>query len=105
MTGASDTFVIHGGRALAGRVAISGSKNAAFPLIAACLLTDEPCTFENVPAIQDVEVMLAIAEKLGVRVSWDRAGHALTLDAKELSGSSPDGALSRKFRAPPIMVV
>ena len=98
MTNSSDTFVIHGGKALTGRIAISGSKNAAFPLIAACLLTDETCTLENVPAIQDVEVMLAIARKLGVRVSWNPAAHILTLDAKNLSSSSPDAVLSRRFR-------
>ena len=53
---------------------------------------------ENVPAIQDVEVMLAIAKGLGARVEWDPARHHLMLDAGKLSGAAPDGAMSRKFR-------
>jgi len=94
----SDSFVIHGGKPLQGDIAISGSKNAAFPLIAACLLTDEPCVLENVPLIQDVVVIIEILEKLGVRVAWDKEGHILNLHARELSGCAPDAALSRKLR-------
>ncbi len=51
------TLVIEGGRRLSGRVDVEGNKNAALPLMAACLLTAEPCTLENVPRIADVEVM------------------------------------------------
>ena len=94
----ADMFIIHGGKPMAGEVMISGSKNAAFPLIAACLLSEEPCVLEQVPAIQDVEVMLAIAAGLGVRIEWDTAGHRLMLDAGTLSSAAPDPALSRRFR-------
>ena len=83
---------------MAGEMEISGSKNAVFPLIAACLLSAESCVLERVPAIQDVEIMLEIAAGLGVRVEWDRERHHLMLDASHLSGYSPDPALSRKFR-------
>ena len=83
---------------LAGEIPIRGSKNAAFPLIAACLLSDEPCVLDNIPEIRDVEVMLQIVEGLGAEVSWDRARRRLRIDARTLSGSSPDEALSRKFR-------
>ena len=51
------TLVIHGGRRLNGRVDVEGNKNAALPLMAACLLTDQPCELTNVPRIADVEVM------------------------------------------------
>ena len=93
-----ETFVVHGGVPLSGEMSPSGSKNAAFPLIAACLLTEEPCVLENVPAIRDVGVMLEIAAGLGARVSWDEREHRLEISAKELSSAAPDDALSRKFR-------
>ena len=48
-----------GGRALSGRVAVEGNKNSALPLIAACVLTDQPCEIRNVPRIRDVDVLLA----------------------------------------------
>ena len=54
-------FVIHGGRPLQGEIRASGSKNAALPMIAAAMLTDEEVVLENVPSIRDVDVMLEIA--------------------------------------------
>ncbi|MEK7082505.1 MAG: UDP-N-acetylglucosamine 1-carboxyvinyltransferase [Patescibacteria group bacterium] len=93
-----ESFVARGAKPLGGEVAISGSKNAAFPLIAACILTEETCVLESVPDIQDVAIMLDIAKKLGVGISWDRSGHRLEICAKEISSSSPDDAGSRKFR-------
>ena len=51
------TLVIHGGRRLEGRIEVEGNKNAALPLMAACLLTDQSCVLTNVPRIADVEVM------------------------------------------------
>src|SRR5262245_7463450 len=50
------TLLIEGGHRLAGRVAVEGNKNAALPLLAACLLTEDECTLTNVPRIGDVEV-------------------------------------------------
>lgn len=94
----SDSFVIHGGKPLEGEIGIAGSKNAAFPLIAACLLTDEPCVLENVPYIQDVVVFIEMAEKLGAQVQWDSKNHTLAVRARELSSCAPDAALSRKLR-------
>lgn len=94
----SDSFIIHGGKSLAGEVMISGSKNSSFPLIAACLLTDEPCVLENVPLIQDVVVMVEMVRKLGARVEWDQKMRELTIEAKALSSCSPDVTLSRKLR-------
>lgn len=94
----SDSFIIHGGKPLNGEVVISGSKNTSFPLIAACLLTDEPCVLENVPLIQDVVVMVEMVRKLGARVEWDQKKGELTIEAKELMTCSPDATLSRKLR-------
>ena len=59
------TLVIEGGRRIEGRVDVEGNKNAALPLIAACLLTDEWCTLTNMPRIADVEVMARLLLDLG----------------------------------------
>jgi UDP-N-acetylglucosamine 1-carboxyvinyltransferase len=67
-----ESFVIEGGHPLNGRVRTAGNKNAALPIIAACLLTDEPVTLENVPGIRDVETMLELAADVGVDI--ERSG-------------------------------
>jgi UDP-N-acetylglucosamine 1-carboxyvinyltransferase len=64
-------FVIHGGRPLSGELSVSGNKNAALPIIAATLLTDEEVVLENVPQLRDVLNMLAILEHLGAEVDLD----------------------------------
>ncbi len=74
---------IEGGRRLEGRVAVEGNKNAALPLLAACLLTEEECVLTNVPRIRDVEVLVDLLVGLGA----DRRGSG-DVDA---SGSLPDG--------------
>lgn len=94
----SEKFIIRGGRALEGEVTIQGSKNAILPLIAACLLTEEPCVLERVPDIQDVETMRVIAEKLGASVSWEQEARRLTIEARTLVSAAPDEALARKLR-------
>ena len=63
-------FVIRGGRKLEGEVIASGNKNAALPLLAASLLTDEPLVLHNVPRIRDVETMLRLIQSLGVVATW-----------------------------------
>ena len=60
-----ESFVIEGGHALSGRIRAEGNKNGALPILAACLLTDEPVVLQNVPRILDVETMLALLEHLG----------------------------------------
>lgn len=59
---------IEGGRRLSGQVTVEGNKNAALPLLAACLLTDQACVLRNMPRIRDVEVMARLLESLGGRV-------------------------------------
>ncbi len=63
-------FIIKGGNALNGEVEIKGAKNAAFPVLAATLLTKEPCIIDNLPLIEDIFKMLNILEGLGAKVSW-----------------------------------
>jgi len=66
----AEAFVIEGGHPLAGRVRASGNKNGALPILAACLLTDEPVQLENVPRIRDVETMLDLLVHLGAEAEW-----------------------------------
>ena len=66
----SEKFVIHGGKPLKGTVGIRGAKNAAFPILAATLLTKEDCVIDNLPLIEDVFKMLKILEGLGAEISW-----------------------------------
>ncbi|MYH28600.1 MAG: UDP-N-acetylglucosamine 1-carboxyvinyltransferase [Acidobacteria bacterium] len=62
------TLLVEGGHRLGGSVSVEGNKNAALPLLAACLLTDEPCTLSNVPRIGDVRVMAELLRGLGAEV-------------------------------------
>jgi UDP-N-acetylglucosamine 1-carboxyvinyltransferase len=90
-------FLIEGRARTKGRVRPSGNKNAAFPAIAAALLTAAPVTLRNLPDIDDVRTMLAVVEGLGVEVTrHDR--HAATLRAGSLRSTRPDPELLRKIR-------
>ena len=64
----AEAFVIEGGRALSGHVKAAGNKNGALPILAACVLTREPVTLENVPRIRDVETMVELIGTLGVEI-------------------------------------
>jgi len=90
-------FVIQGGRRLHGRVAVRGNKNAALPMLAACLLTDEPVYIENVPLIEDVSTMLELLELLGVSVTLE--GHRVALRAEAIKRTELDPALCRRVRS------
>jgi len=67
---AAESFVIEGGRPLSGTVRAAGNKNGALPILAACLLTDEPVTLSNIPRIRDVETMCGLLSHLGADVEW-----------------------------------
>ena len=91
------TLLIEGGHRLGGRVAVEGNKNAALPLLAACLLTEDECILSNVPRIGDVEVMARLLLDLGVEV--DGIGTTtLRLRAKQLKTHAPDRALVGRLR-------
>jgi UDP-N-acetylglucosamine 1-carboxyvinyltransferase len=64
-----DKLIIKGGKKLSGEVKVSGAKNAVLPILAATLLTEEPCVIKNVPRVMDVSTMVRILESLGVEVS------------------------------------
>jgi len=92
-----DKLVIEGGQRLTGEVAISGAKNAALPLLCACLLTREPLTLTNVPALNDIHTMLKLLEQMGVKVA--REGDAVTLDASGLNNPVAPYELVKTMRA------
>ena len=91
------TYTVQGQHALKGEVAISGSKNAALPIIAACLLTEEPCTLENVPDISDVHSMLKILEKLGAKTAYKN--HQVFIEAKNIKKLDLQSDEVNKMRA------
>jgi UDP-N-acetylglucosamine 1-carboxyvinyltransferase len=93
-----EAFVIDGGRPLNGRITAAGNKNAALPIIAACLLTDEPVVLHNVPRILDVETMVALVDDLGVTIDW-QGPNELYVHAAHLVKSELDEALCARIRA------
>jgi UDP-N-acetylglucosamine 1-carboxyvinyltransferase len=90
-------FFVTGGKKLEGKIKLSGNKNAALKLIPAALLADSPSTITNVPDIVDVEVMLDLITRLGVKVK--REDHTVTIDPRDISSFDLDPDLSSKFRA------
>lgn len=90
------SFAIEGGHPLNGAVQISGNKNAAFPLIAAALLTDETVTLENVPDIGDVDTILKILDGLGAQVHKD--GNRVRICAAGVHSVAPDPRLFSRIR-------
>jgi len=66
-----DKIIIEKSEALKGEVSLSGAKNAVLPIMAACLLTDEPSVIKNVPNLRDVRTMIKIMTELGVKIEFD----------------------------------
>ncbi len=93
-----EKFIIEGGTPLNGEVTPAGNKNAALPLVAACLLTEEPVVLRNVPRIKDVSVMRHLIESLGAQVEeLDAASWRIT--ARDLRPADLDPDLCRRIRA------
>ncbi len=91
-------FVIEGGHPLSGTVRAAGNKNAALPLLAACLLTDQPVVLRNVPRIKDVEAMRQLMTDLGATIEEvESSVWRVTASAVRKTRLDPD--LCRKIRA------
>jgi len=90
-----ESFLIKGGVPLRGTVEISGSKNAALPIMAATLLTGEPCVIRRVPDLSDTRFMAQILAALGAEVKFENG--TLTIRARKI-GSYADYELVRKMR-------
>jgi UDP-N-acetylglucosamine 1-carboxyvinyltransferase len=93
-----EKFVIEGGVPLSGELSVAGNKNAALPILAACLLTEEELTLHRVPRIRDTEAQLALLERLGVEAAWI-GDNSLRLCAASVSDVSVDEELSQQIRA------
>ena len=91
------TLLIEGGHRLEGRVAVEGNKNAALPLLAACLLTEEECVLTNVPRIGDVEVMARLLLDLGAEVEGIGTT-TLRIRTPRINTNAPDRALVGRLR-------
>lgn len=90
------SFIIEGGHALRGSIRPIGNKNAALPMLAACLLTEEPITLHNLPQIGDVRTMLRILQGMGVTVQQE--GASVTLCARQVGTTAPDPTLFGQIR-------
>src|SRR5438132_3392899 len=90
-----DSLLIKGGVPLHGEVTISGAKNAVLPIMAATLLTPEPCVIRRVPNLSDVKFMGQILTSLGAEVTFD--GDSLRVQAAKLKPVG-DYDLIRKMR-------
>ena len=94
-----DKFIIQGQRKLKGEVPISGAKNAALPLIAAALLTDQECVLDNVPSIEDIRVLTELLVALGAEAEFAPGKHRLTVCAKGISSAQAPSDLATRMRA------
>lgn len=92
-----EKFVINGGTPLSGTVIPSGNKNAALPILAGTLLTDQPVTLHNLPHIGDVQTMLTLLEDLGATVTH-HTPHSVTIHAKTICSTCPDPDLFSQIR-------
>ncbi|HSD24623.1 MAG TPA: UDP-N-acetylglucosamine 1-carboxyvinyltransferase [Solirubrobacterales bacterium] len=93
-----EKFIIQGGVPLSGEIVPAGNKNAALPILAACLLTAEELVIRNVPQIRDVQSMLGLLERLGVQVTW-MGDNELRLQADDISDTDVDEELADQIRA------
>jgi UDP-N-acetylglucosamine 1-carboxyvinyltransferase len=96
--GTVEAFLIEGGRPLSGTVVPAGNKNAALPILAACLLTADPVTLENLPRIRDVEAMIDLIADIGVEVEW-LGPNTVRVWAAEVRRTRLDPELCTRIRA------
>lgn len=95
-----DKFIIKGGKSLSGEIKLSGSKNAALPILVAGLLIEKGKTvIKNVPNLADIETILKVLEYLGVKTEWNARNHIVALDAADLHSHEAPYDLVRKMRA------
>jgi UDP-N-acetylglucosamine 1-carboxyvinyltransferase len=95
---APQTLVIEGRHELTGRIRASGNKNGALPILAACLLADEPVMLSNVPRIRDVETMLELLSATGASAEWIGTNE-VRVEPQGLSSYEVDAVLAERIRA------
>ncbi|SEF39143.1 UDP-N-acetylglucosamine 1-carboxyvinyltransferase [Caloramator fervidus] len=92
-------IIIKGGRKLSGKVRISAAKNSVLPIIAASLLTGYECILEDIPFLEDVNVILSVLDSLGVNIFIDKNKGNLYIKAEDLKSFEPSYELVRRMRA------
>ncbi len=97
------TLVVEGGHPLRGSIDVEGNKNAALPLLAACVLTDQPCELTNVPDIRDVAVMIELLQGLGAEI--DGVGTTtVRVHCRAITTVEPDVKLVGRLRGSVLLV-
>jgi UDP-N-acetylglucosamine 1-carboxyvinyltransferase len=99
-----DKMKIRGGKALQGTVAVSGSKNAALPILISCLLNGEKCVFRRVPNLQDIRTVIKLLSQMGVEVKDELRSNRVELKAARLSSTEAPYDLVRTMRASVIVL-
>ena len=92
-----EKYLIEGGQKLTGEIPVSGAKNHALKVLAACVLSDQQCIIKNVPDIEDVSRLNEILISLGVKIK--REGSQLTIETKNIKKANPNPDLVRKLRS------
>lgn len=91
-------YIVEGKCSLSGSIRPNGNKNAALPIIAATLLTDEPVELNNVPRIRDIEALVELLQALGAEAQW-AANSTLRIHAKHIRATELDPVLCKRIRA------
>ncbi|HEX9444048.1 MAG TPA: UDP-N-acetylglucosamine 1-carboxyvinyltransferase [Candidatus Binatia bacterium] len=94
-----DKIIVSGGRRLAGEVTVSGSKNAALPILVSSLLTAEPCSFEGVPDLVDIKTAVKLLKGLGVKVEAEPGAGRVALQAGAIDRLEAPYDLVKTMRA------
>ncbi len=94
-----ETIRVTGGNQLSGSIRVSGAKNATLPIMAAALLTDEPCIIDNVPILADIYVMAELLRHLGATVEIDEANHRVSIHARDIVQHYAPEELVARMRA------
>ncbi len=91
-------FIVEGGQRLSGSIRPAGNKNAALPIVAAALLTDQPVFLENVPRIRDIETLVDLIRTTGADCDWT-GPNALRIHAESLRAGELDPVMCKRIRA------
>lgn len=91
-------YIVQGGQQLSGIIRPAGNKNAALPIVAAALLTDQPVQLENVPRIRDIETLVELIHTTGAECQWT-GPNALTIHAKTVHAADLDPDMCSRIRA------
>lgn len=93
-----EQYLIHGGKTLKGEVTIEGAKNAALPILAAAMMSDEPVTINNLPDVKDIRVMIEAMKDIGAEVSFIKKG-TIVVDPKNLDTEVVNSEAIKQIRA------